>query len=176
MQFSTSSPYIIAYLHLYINLVNKLSLHNYYNLLLLISFEFAIASTPPSLHCYCFYVPFSALLLLLHSLLCTAIASTFPSLNCYCFYAPFSALLLLLHSLLCTALFFSITVMNYIRNFININFYCENSWGGGGEKSFGGRVSQGSPPPPPLYETLCICTTHHTSTHTLHTHTHTDYK
>ena len=40
-------------------------------------------------------------------------------------------------------LFFSFTVMYYIRNFININFYCENSWGGGGG-SWGF----------PLYETL----------------------
>ena len=57
-------------------------MHNYYNLLLLIIFEFAIASTCPSLCCSCF----------------------------------------------------SITVMYYITNFININFYCENSWGGGGEE------------------------------------------
>ena len=46
-------------------------------------------------------------------------------------------LLLLLRALLCTALF-SITVMYYIRNFININFYCENSCGGGGRNHFGG--------------------------------------
>ena len=37
-------------------------------------------------------------------------------------YVPFSVLF-----------FFAITVMYYIRNFININFYCENSFGGGGE-------------------------------------------
>ena len=37
--------------------------------------------------------------------------------------------------------------MYYIRNIININFYCENSWGGGERNRFGEGDIPGSPPP-----------------------------